>query len=191
MTKRSGPQLDGVMDRDAFDHRPGQSRSFDLRFAFAHFINGPSLTRIKMMQSGNDTGGASLLNVLERDGILRSKPSPGRLHAAIVKRAVAKAAILGKGKRTRKSPATSLRNFRTRAFGSPSADSLGERRSRLRPSQNCRARACSPQVGIGQNNIVKRRDTSPIVNYVFRRAGPDLRSFSNDIEQLTTGKNSA
>src|ERR1700737_1202583 len=73
-------QLDGIVYRDALHHRPHESRGFDFRFPPEHFLERPRLAAIEVMQRRHNTGGARLLDLLERNRVLRPKPSPGFPH---------------------------------------------------------------------------------------------------------------
>ena len=76
----SAPGLDGFRHRDAFDHVPGQPRLLDDRLALLHFVIGPGLAAVHVMQRRDDAAGARLTHMGERHGIVRAKPAPGLFH---------------------------------------------------------------------------------------------------------------
>src|SRR5215469_7137467 len=73
-------QLDGIVHRDTFDHRPFQSGSFDFCFSLEDFRQRPGLASIHMVQGSHNTGRARLLYLLQSDRVVRSKPTPGFFH---------------------------------------------------------------------------------------------------------------
>src|SRR5208337_2520924 len=77
-------QLDGIVNRDAFDDRPDEARGLDFRFALEDFVMRPSLAAIDVMQSRDDARRARLLDLIERNQVLRAEPSPCFFHVRIV-----------------------------------------------------------------------------------------------------------
>src|SRR5271154_4181584 len=80
MSVRSGSKLDRIMERNVSHHRPVETRGENHIFSLHHLVQGPCLASIEMVQSSNDPSGPRLLDVIERNRIIRPKPPPGFLH---------------------------------------------------------------------------------------------------------------
>ena len=81
---RPGAKLDGTVNRNAFDDGPDEARGLDLRLALQDFAERPGFAAIDVMQRGDESRCARLLDLLERNRILWTEPSPGFFHPCIV-----------------------------------------------------------------------------------------------------------
>ena len=82
--------LDRLVHGDALRHGPRQPAAFDERFACLDRIDRPHVANRDVVQRGDDAGGAGLLDVLQRDGVVRAVPVSRVL--ALVTRSVVMAA---------------------------------------------------------------------------------------------------
>mmetsp|Transcript_46660 Transcript_46660/g.151468 ORF Transcript_46660/g.151468 Transcript_46660/m.151468 type:complete len:325 (-) Transcript_46660:23-997(-) len=73
--------LDRLVHGDALRHGPRQPAAFDERFACLDRIDRPHVANRDVVQRGDDAGGAGLLDVLQRDGVVRAVPAPRLLHS--------------------------------------------------------------------------------------------------------------
>src|SRR5271156_1203873 len=80
MCMRSGSKFDRIVDRNAFNYGPDEACSENLISSFKHLVQRPGLSSVEMVQCGDDAAGPGLLDVIERNRIIRPKPSPSLLH---------------------------------------------------------------------------------------------------------------
>src|ERR1022692_2224638 len=80
MLVRSRAQLDGVVNRDAFDYGPDKTRSLYFIFSPEDFAQRPGFSAVHVVKRGNDSCSARLFDVVKRDRVLRTIPPPGFLH---------------------------------------------------------------------------------------------------------------
>ena len=74
------------MNRDALNDRPFESVRTKQRVALSDILSWPRFTCWNMVERSDNTGGASLHDLLETDGVIGAKPSPSFLHAYLVRK---------------------------------------------------------------------------------------------------------
>jgi hypothetical protein len=72
------------VDGNTFHYGPDESGAKNLIFSLENLVRWPRLATVQMVKGGNDSSGPRLPDVIERDGIVRSKPPPSLLHVQIL-----------------------------------------------------------------------------------------------------------
>src|ERR1700676_697816 len=80
----SRPELDRIVNGNAFHHRPDEARRENLIPSPGNRVQWPRLAAVEMVEGGDDSSGTRLLDVIEGNGIVRSKPPPSLLHVSML-----------------------------------------------------------------------------------------------------------
>ena len=122
------------MHDHALDHGPCKSGGLYLGLALGDLVGRPGAAVVEVMQRRHHAGRAGLADMGQKDGIVRSEPSPGLFHARF------SCSQKGSERGGDAAPCAECRDERRRAFPAP----RGARCLCAKPARSKTARPCPP-----------------------------------------------